>query len=193
MAHRRHFRFKDLQPPAPDDAQLREILATAACAPDHRQLRPWRFIVLADTLRPPLGEWFAQALLERDPNAEPYQVEQARRKAGAGARLVLAVVDLRELDPEVPPGEAWISLGCAIQNVLLAATAQGFGTGLGGGRSLHGQALRQGLGLQEHERAACFLAFGTPRAAPKSPLRPPVDDFVEWRAAPADPLSGRPS
>ena len=37
---------KRLLEPGPDAAQLEQILAAAACAPDHGQLLPWRFVLL---------------------------------------------------------------------------------------------------------------------------------------------------
>lgn len=184
IQHRHHVRFKDLAAPGPNAEQLRQILGAAASAPDHRQLRPWRFIVLGHGLRPALGRWFAQALRERDPSADAHAQAQASAKAALGACLVLAVADLRTPDPDVNEHEKWLSLGCAVQNVLLTATAMGFGTGLGGGRALGSRALRDGLGLQAGEHAACFLAFGTPLAAPKAPPRPLPDDYIEWRDAP---------
>ena len=136
IAHRRHVRFKLLAPPGPDAAQMQSILEAGACAPDHRQLRPWRFIGFSDPARAELGQWFVDALLERDPHAESAAQARARDKARHGATLLLAVADLRAPEPEVPPIERFISLGAAIQNMLLMATALGLGSGLGGGRAL---------------------------------------------------------
>ena len=46
-------------PPGPDEAALRRILEAGAAAPDHGQLRPWRFLVVRGAGRARLGELFA--------------------------------------------------------------------------------------------------------------------------------------
>ena len=41
---------KALTAPAPDEGALELIFASAAAAPDHGRLRPWRFIVIQGTV-----------------------------------------------------------------------------------------------------------------------------------------------
>ena len=66
-----------LAEPAPDAQQLATILASAAAAPDHGQLTPWRFVIVPADVRCRLADAFGSALLERDPQASIEQVEQA--------------------------------------------------------------------------------------------------------------------
>ena len=40
-----------LTEPAPSDAELTQIFEAAVAAPDHGELRPWRFIVLRDAAK----------------------------------------------------------------------------------------------------------------------------------------------
>ena len=40
---------KRLRSPGPDAAQLQQMIEAAACAPDHRGLRPWRLIRVLST------------------------------------------------------------------------------------------------------------------------------------------------
>ena len=81
---------KRLGAPGPNVAELAAILQAAAHAPDHGQLTPWRFVLVPDTSRTLLADVFAEALLERDPDAAPEQVEQAREKAYRSPVLLLA-------------------------------------------------------------------------------------------------------
>lgn len=177
---RQHFGPKHLAAPGPDDATLRELLAAAAAAPDHRRLRPWRFLVLGEAARQTLAEVFGRALLLRDAQATAEQVEEARRKAFRGPVLLMAIADLRAEEPDVPPLERVLSLGCAIQNLLLAAQARGFASGLSSGRALQSAVLREAFGLAEGEQALCFISLGTPRRSQPMRLRPAVDEFVRW-------------
>jgi len=177
---RQHVGPKHLGEPAPDEATLRELFAAAAAAPDHGRLRPWRFLVLGAEARERLGRAFADALRERDPAATPEQAVEAHDKAFRGPVLILAIADLRADEPDVPSAERLVSLGAAIQNLLLAATARGYASGLSSGRAMGSQALRQAFDIAEGEHAICFISLGTAlRDKPVRP-RPAPDEFVRW-------------
>lgn len=178
---RQHIGPKNLAEPGPSTAQLRELFAAAAAAPDHKQLMPWRFLVLGDEARQRLSEVFVAALLARDPEALPAHIDDARKKAFRGAVLILAVADLRAENDDVHPLERVVSLGAAIQNLLLAAQARGFGSGLSSGRALHTPLLREAFGIAEGEHALCFISLGTPQRSKAGRQRPAVDAFVQWR------------
>lgn len=177
---RQHVGPRRLVKPGPDPAELRQMFEAAAAAPDHAQLRPWRFLVLGMAARQTLAQVFAQALHDRDPQALPEQLEDARGKAFRAPVLILAVADLRHPDPGVSAHERLVSLGCAIQNFLLAAQARGYGSGLTSGRALQSDALRQAFGLQLNEHAVCFISLGTTAQHRRARSRPGVDDFVRW-------------
>ena len=177
---RQHVGPKHLGEPAPDEATLRELFAAAAAAPDHGRLRPWRFLVLGAEARERLGRAFADALRERDPGATPEQAAEAHEKAFRGPVLILAIADLRADEPDVPPAERLVSLGAAIQNLLLAAAARGYASGLSSGRAMASRALRDAFELAEGEHAICFISLGTAlRDKPVRP-RPAPDEFVRW-------------
>lgn len=177
---RQHVGPKHLGAPAPDEATLRELFVAAAAAPDHGRQRPWRFLVLGPVARERLARAFADALRERDPSAAAEQRADAHDKAFRGPVLILAIADLRADDPDVPVPERLVSLGAAIQNLLLAAKVRGYASGLSSGRAMGSRALREAFELAEGEHAICFISLGTAlRDKPVRP-RPAVDDFVRW-------------
>jgi len=161
IARRRHVGLRRLLAPGPGDAALQRIVAAAAHAPDHGTLRPWRFILVPAARRAALGDVFAAALAARRPDADAVARAAARDKAAHAACLLVAVlVD----DPQahgVPAAEKLVSLGAAIQNMLLAAEALGFASGLASGGALDTATMRDFLGLAPHEAAICFIGFGT--------------------------------
>lgn len=169
---------KRLAEPGPDAGQTQSILAAAAAAPDHGQLLPWRFILVPAGQRATLADVFAQALSERDPQAAPEQLAQAREKAFRAPLLMLAVVDGARGDPEVDLNERILSAGCAVQNLLLVATAQGFGSALTSGKALKSDALRTCFGLGADEQALCFISIGTVASRKPARSRPSVADYV---------------
>lgn len=169
---------KRLGAPGPDPAQLDLILTAAAAAPDHGQLTPWRFVIVPEAARGRLAEAFAAALLARDAEATPEQVSQAREKAFRAPLLLLAVARLTGGDPEVDAGERLVSIGCAIQNMLLTAHALGFGAALTSGKALGAAPLRTLFDLAEGERALCFLSVGTAGQRKPPRPRPRTDAYV---------------
>lgn len=166
---RQNFTPKRLLEPGPSADQLESLVAAAAAAPDHGELTPWRFVLIPPQHRQRLGEVFRDALLERDDQATAQQQLDALDKAFRSPCLLLAVVDLGPRDKAIPAAERLISLGCAIQNMLLLARAMAFASGLSSGQALASTALRKAFALSEHEQAACFISFGT--AAKARPLR----------------------
>ncbi len=169
---------KRLMAPGPDADQLRAILAAAASAPDHGQLLPWRFVIVPVEARSLLAEQFAHALLVRDSTALPEQQEQAREKAFRSPLLMLAVVDGACGDPEVDLHERILSAGCAIQNMLLMATTQGFGSALTSGKALKFAGLRQLFALQASDHALCFVSIGSVQSRKPQRARPVPADYV---------------
>ncbi len=169
---------KRLGAPGPNVAELAAILEAAAHAPDHGQLQPWRFVLVPDTARALLADVFAQALQERDPGAMPAQIEQAREKAYRAPVLLLAVVDAARGDADIDLAERLVSAGCAIQNMLLMATAQGFGSALTSGKALKAASLRALFRLGSDEQALCFVSIGTVVSRKATRVRPAACSYV---------------
>jgi nitroreductase len=169
---------KHLHAPGPDAQQLTQMLRAACSAPDHGQVRPWRLIEVPASERASLGECFAQALRDRDPQALPAQVEQARDKAFRAPVLMLLVVDAACGDPEIDLHERVVAAGCCAQNMLLMATALGFGSALTSGKALKADVLRQRFGLLSSEHALCFINVGSVLARkPVAPRPEPGDVY----------------
>jgi len=169
---------KRLGAPGPSASELGQILGAAAHAPDHGQLVPWRFVLVPEAARGALAEVFAQALQERDAGATPEQAAQAREKAHRAPVLMLAVVDAQRGDPGIGLAERLVSAGCAVQNMLLMATAQGYGSALTSGKALQSPALRALFRLAETEQAVCFISIGTVQSRKVLRARPAASTYV---------------
>ena len=182
--------------PGPSPQALQDILGTAAAAPDHGQLVPWRFVIVPTVQRGRLAEVFGLALVDRDPNATAAQIENAREKAHRAPFLMLAIARLinqeipksnvpgrgalhpESSEAEVSDAERLVSFGCAIQNILLSAHAAGFGTGLTSGQAMTSPRLRALFDLRENERAVCCINIGTVTKHKPARVRPDLASFV---------------
>lgn len=176
---------KRLGAPGPDARQLDRILEAAAAAPDHGQLLPWRFVLVPSDARWRLAEVFAIALRERDAGATEEQLAQAREKAFRAPTLLLAVARTGAPADDVPLAERLVSAGCAIQNILLMATALGFGSALTSGKAMQSAALRQLFALAPDEQALCFINIGTVASARAPRARPAVRQYVSELTLPS--------
>ena len=175
---------KRLTEPGPSAAELAQIVSAAAHAPDHGQLLPWRLVCIPAAQRPALAEVFAAALLERNAAATPEQVTQARDKAYRSPELLLLVVDGACGDVEIDLHERLISAGCAVQNLLLTATALGYGSALTSGKALKSTALRALFGLSAGQHAVCFISLGSISSRKKPRQRPVLADYFRTLGEP---------
>jgi nitroreductase len=80
--------------------------------------------------------------------------------------LLLAVACLGPRDPDVPAPERLVSLGAALQNLLLGAHALGYGAGLTSGQAMGSLQLRRLCGLAEGEVPVCCVNIGTATRSP---------------------------
>lgn len=179
ICSRRNISPKRLAEPGPSAEQFDALLSLAAAAPDHGRLTPWRFIVVPATRRHHLGEVFALALIDRDPGATLEQIESARQKAHRAPLLLVAVARLGPCEQNTPPLERMVSMGAAIQNLLLGAHAMGYGAGLTSGQAMASQRLHRLCGLTQDEVPVCCVNIGTVTSRKVSArLRPSPSEFV---------------
>lgn len=163
--------------PAPDSLQREQLFRAALRAPDHGQLRPWRFLTVEGEARARMGELFAEALLAGNPQAAEEALNKAR---GMPLRAPLLVVVIARLQahPKVPHEEQMIAAGCAAHGMLLAAHAMGIGAIWRTGDMAYDGHVARGLGLSEDERIVAYLYLGTPERAPRRAPDVVVEDFV---------------
>jgi nitroreductase len=167
-----------LAAPGPDEDQVTLMFRAAAAAPDHGEIKPWRFVRVPPDKRALLADVFAQALIERDAQATAQQIDKAREKAFRAPFLAMAIARLGPCEPDIDPLERMVSMGAAIQNFLLCAHSLGFGSGLTSGQALRSLPLRQLFQLSEGEQAVCCINVGTVTQRRPTRLRPEVASFV---------------
>ena len=170
---------KRLFAPGPSSQQLDDLLTLAAAAPDHGHLLPWRLVLIPREQRQRLGDAFVRALLARDPSATPEQLQSASEKAQRAPLLLLAVACLGDQANGIPAFEQLVSLGAAIQNLLLGAAAMGFASGLTSGQAMDAEPIRALFRLGRNESAVCFVNIGTVSEHKRSKrTRPERNTFV---------------
>jgi nitroreductase len=181
-----------LTEPAPSDDELTTILRAAAAAPDHGELRPFRFVVLRGEAKQQFGAVLAEAYLRRvrasGGEPVPAKLEKERTKLGR-APLVVVVCAVHVHDDKIPWSDQVGAAHAAAQNALLAATALGYGSMWRTGDPVADPYVKRALGLTEHDAVVGFLYVGTPHeGGGKPPNSPSLDGLVvEWAPGPAEP------
>lgn len=163
--------------PAPTPEQRELLFRAALRAPDHGQLRPWRFLTVEGAARETLGELFARAQSARDPQAPAAVLDKARAMPLRAPLLVVVIASLKD-HPKVPESEQLLAAGSAAHGLLLAAHAQGIGAMWRTGELSYDATVHAGLGLTGNERVVGFLYLGTPQGELRKPLPLDPADFV---------------
>lgn len=163
--------------PAPTAEQRQALFRAALRAPDHGQLRPWRFLTVEGEARVRLGELFAAALREGNALAPEEALNKARGMP-LRAPLLVVVIARVQAHPKVPETEQVIAAGCAAHGMLLAAHAQGIGAVWRTGDMAYDAHVAKGLGLAADERIVAYLYLGTPERELRQVPELAVDAFV---------------
>lgn len=197
----RHFR-----PDPVDPAVLRRLMRAAHLAPSVGFMQPWRFIRITDrSLRERIHALIederkltARALGERENEFMRLKVEGV---LDAGEVLVAALADGRErhiFGRRTLPEMDLASVACAIQNMWLAARAEGLG--LGWVSLFDPQALAQLLAMPAGARPVAVLCLGHVDAFYARPMleleawatRMPIEEVLAENAWPGAPSSPAP-
>jgi nitroreductase len=153
-----------LSEPAPDDAQLRQLLEVAVLAPDHGRLSPWRFVVMRGRAREHLADAMLADLLERKPAATEEERAAERNKALRSPLLVAAAAAV-QYNHKIPVLEQQVAVAAAIQNLWIQAHAMGFGMMWKTGLAADSARVKAALGFAPTDSIIGILHLGTPVVA----------------------------
>ncbi len=160
---------------------LERLIEAANMAPSHKQTFPWRFVVFESaSAKTSLGEFMAgaQAAASDVPVAKPKLRVTRERPGKAAAALAIVMAPRPDLLPE---WEDVSATACAVENLWLAATAEGL-AGYWSSPGTLTEGAGEFLGLAEGERCLGVFYLGHPAATPGGEVaRKPVDEIVEYR------------
>ncbi|THH36576.1 nitroreductase [Aliishimia ponticola] len=169
---------KTLTAPAPDRDTLRTLLTAAARTPDHGKLEPFRFIVL----EPKALARLAEIATRRGAaiGMAPDRIAKGRSQLEQGQLCVVVVESQKEHDT-IPDLEQTYTAGAVCLALVNAALAAGWGANWLTGWMAHDRGfMREGLGLERHERIAGMIYLGTETSAPPERPRPDLDAITTW-------------
>ena len=179
LALRRSSSPQTLAEPAPQGAELDELLRLAARVPDHGKLSPWRFVIIRGEAKAELAQRL-ETLAKEQP--DPAKAAGVLFKLKTPP-LCVAVISRVNEQASIPVWEQELSAGAACMTLVIATTAMGYGANWitdWYGFDPRSHAL---LGMTPGERVAGFVLIGTPAEAPLERARPDMATLVsEWQA-----------
>lgn len=179
LTRRRSTAAIGLAEPGPDAAQVKQLLQIAGRVPDHGKLSPWRFILFDGEERQSFGNILGKifAATHSDVDAEQIRLEQDRFLR---APLIITVISTVLEKHKIPVWEQELSAGAVCQNLLIAASAMGFGAQWLTEWYAYDPDVKDLLGLRSGERIAGFIYIGTASEHPVERQRP-QPDIGRWR------------
>lgn len=172
LTRRRSVKAHTLQPPAPTEAEVLQILTAAARVSDHGKLFPWRFIRIWGAARERMGQILVDIARKKGPLSPDRETAETSRFLRAP--LIIAVVSHISHERPIPEWEQILSSGAVCQNMLLATHALGYAAvWLTEWYAYDADVLTE-LGLTKEERIAGFIYIGTPSEIPLERARPDI-------------------
>ncbi len=162
--------IKDFKPDAVPAELLARALTAGLWAQNHKLTQPWRFAILGPATHRALAEDFAAGqAAAAGPDAEAVRAK-AREKILSKPCVV--AVSQRLAGPPVQRREDYAAVACAIQNIQLAAWAEGVGMQWSSGKVIGAPGTYEILSLDPaEEEVVGLLFFGYPARVPAAPAR----------------------
>jgi nitroreductase len=162
--------------------QIETMLQAACWAPNHKLTNPWAFFVVSGAAKEQLAQ--LRGNLKRSKYDDPTSPQAERSYDRAYSELATVpyaiLVCQRLSDDPTRLEEDRLAVGCAIQNLMLAAYSMSIGTFWGTGPLLNHPDTFALLGVSSAYRGVGFVLVGHAAAAVKIPKREPASTHTTW-------------
>ncbi|MBW5444728.1 nitroreductase [Cohnella sp. CFH 77786] len=162
---------------------VERIIEAAVWAPNHHRTEPWRFVVMTGEGRRRLGRAYAEIASESwGELSEEERQERARKEEAKAFRapVVIAAVCSPSDSPKAVLNEERAAVHAAVQNLLLAAHANGLGAVWRTGDPAYRPEMKRALGLEDLDEVAGLIYVGYPGMEAPEGRRTPGAGKTVW-------------
>lgn len=166
-----------------DRALIERLLDAATWAPSHHNTQPWSFIVMTGEGRARLGEGYARVSAAAVPglSGQPLEDRLAKERTKAyRSPVIIAAVCSPSDDPRAVLAEELAAAQAAVQNLLLAAHANGLGAIWRSGDPMYHPLMKETFGLTGEQQFVGFIYIGYPDMTAPDPQRIPAAAKTVW-------------
>jgi nitroreductase len=161
------------------DEQITSLLELADWAPTHGFTEPWRFVVYTDPTQ--FCHQHAE-LYKANTDSEEFSqgvYDNISIQGDKASHVIIAIMKRGNL-PKIPEFEEMAATACAVQNILLGATALNIASYWGTGGMALKPAMKQFLGLAVEDRVIGILYFGYTDDQPIGKRVTPLQEKIRW-------------
>ncbi len=159
---------------------VEKLLNAAKWAPTHGLTQPWHFKVFEDEQRNVLGQQLAKIYKQ---NTEQFNEKKHQKLLSRPlkASVVIALCMRRQETGKIPEIEEIAAVSCAVQNMMLLATAYGIGSFWASPKISYSKQMLDFLNLSEKDKCLGFLYLGYPKSDWPKGQRKPIEYFTEFK------------
>ena len=161
------------------NGHIAALLELADWAPTHGYTEPWRFVVYETPSEFCLVH--ANLYKENTPAAEFNEgtFNNLSQQGDKASHVIIAVMKRGNL-PKIPAFEEMAATSCAVQNLLLGATALDLATYWGTGGMALKQPMKDFLGLGDDDQVIGILYLGYADEHPAGKRTIPLQEKISW-------------
>lgn len=161
------------------DEIIQTMLENATWAPSHKLTQPWHFVVFSGKGLNKLATFQSELYktLSKD-NFDEKTYQKLKEKPLECSHVIAIGMKRNELVPEIEEVEA---VACAVQNMLLTASAYKLGAYWGSGGITYKEEAKSFFGLESKDKLLGFVFVGVPSIAwPNMAKRKSTEEKVTW-------------
>lgn len=160
---------------------VENLLNNAIWAPNHGQTQPWRFSIFMNKGLEKLSEFQSNLYQEKFTGEKFNEIKYDKLKTRPlKTSVVIAICMTPDPKGKIKEIEEVEAVACAVQNIMLSATAYGLGVYWSSGGVTYLDETKVFLGLNENDKCLGFLYLGYPENEwPKSQRRP-IEYVTKW-------------
>src|SRR5687768_5547582 len=165
------------------DSQINQLLELADWAPTHAHTEPWRFKVYSGEKVPQFCRDHA-GLYQQHADPEKFlqsSYDKLLHMGDLASHVIIAIMQ-RGSNPKIPVLEEIAATSCAVQNLLLGATALGIASYWGSGGMAYQPPMKTYLNLRKEDLVLGILYLGyTNKETPEGKRKTPLDEKIDWQ------------
>ena len=141
--------------------EIDELLQNAIWAPTHGKTEPWHFYIYTDKTLSTLGLLMAQAYQSSTPSEsfDASKYNQLLNRPTLASHVIVATM-IRGSNSKIPLVEELIASACAVQNILITATALNIASFWSTGPFLETPFFRNNFNLREEDSILGLIYLG---------------------------------